>query len=234
MRSECCAVAPTASSIRFFFGVWNNLRALSSNPEPKLACRPFAADRDGTVLGEGAGALLIESRDAALERGAQVRGEILGYGESSDAEHLTRPSVEGQVRAMRAALADAGVEAGEVGLVNAHGTATKSNDLYESRSIREVLGERADRVPVMASKSYFGHTLGASGALETIVTLTALERGLVPPNLNADTQDPQCEIRLVGSEPEPTSARIAMKNSFGFGGGNGVLILAPHPTGRSR
>ncbi len=209
----------------FFYGVWDNLGVLSTNPDPARACRPFDADRDGCVLGEGAGALVIESLERARGRGARVRGEILGYGESSDAAHRTHPSAAGQAQAMRQALADAGVEPAELGVINAHGTATHQNDLCESRSIRDVLGAAVDRVPVVANKSYFGHTLGASGALETIATLLSLETGTVPPNLNLERPDPECDVRLVGSEPMAIESPLAMKNSFGFGGGNGVLVL---------
>ncbi|MEE8523396.1 MAG: beta-ketoacyl-[acyl-carrier-protein] synthase family protein [Thermoanaerobaculia bacterium] len=209
----------------FFFGVWNNLGVLSTNPDPERACRPFDADRDGCVLGEGAGVLVIETLDRARARGSRIRGEILGYGESSDASHLTTPSVDGQAKAMRRALDEAGVAPDELGMINAHGTATRSNDVCESHSIRQVLGAAADRVPVVANKSYFGHTLGASGALETIATLLSLEARLVPPNLNLETRDPECDVTLAGSEPAPMDAPLAMKNSFGFGGGNGVLVL---------
>ncbi|MEM7587134.1 MAG: beta-ketoacyl-[acyl-carrier-protein] synthase family protein [Acidobacteriota bacterium] len=209
----------------FFYGVWNNLGVLSTNPDPARACRPFDADRDGCVLGEGAGALVIESYDRARARGARIRGEILGYGESSDALHRTSPSADGQAKAMQQALAEAGVKASELSHINAHGTATHANDLTESQSIRKVLGDAVDAVPVVANKSYFGHTLGASGALETIVTLLALEHGMAPPNLNLDRPDPQCDLNLVGSEPVPLNSPLAMKNSFGFGGGNGVLVL---------
>lgn len=209
----------------FFFGVWNNLGVLSTNPDPERACRPFDADRDGCVLGEGAGALVIETLERARARGARIRGEILGYGESSDASHLTTPSVDGQATAMRRALDEAGVAADELGMINAHGTATRSNDVCESHSIRRVLGAAADRVPVVANKSYFGHTLGASGALETIATLLSLEARVVPPNLNLDNPDPECDVTLAGSEPAAMDAPLAMKNSFGFGGGNGVLVL---------
>ncbi len=210
----------------FFFGVWNNLGVLSTNPDPAGACRPFAADRDGCVLGEGAGALVIESLEQARDRGARIRGEIIGYGESSDASHRTHPSAAGQAKAMRRARADAGVEAAELGVINAHGTATHSNDLCESRSINEVLDAAVDRVPVVANKSYFGHTLGASGALETIATLLGLEAGVVPPNLNLERPDPECKVTLVGGEPLAVESPLAMKNSFGFGGGNGVLVLS--------
>ncbi len=209
----------------FFYGVWDNLGVLSTNPDPAAACRPFAADRDGCVLGEGAGALVIETLERARARGARIRGEIVGYGESSDASHRTHPSAAGQAKAMRQALADAGVEPADLGVINAHGTATRQNDLCESQSIREVLGATADRVPVVANKSYFGHTLGASGALETIATLLGLEAGMVPPNLNLERPDPECKVTLVGAEPMAIESTLAMKNSFGFGGGNGVLVL---------
>ncbi len=209
----------------FFYGVWDNIGVLSKNPDPARACRPFDADRDGCVLGEGAGALVVEPLDRARERGARIRGEIAGYGESSDAFHRTQPSAGGQVAAMREALADAAVAPGELGVINAHGTATEANDLCESRSIAEVLGPAAERVPVSASKSYFGHTLGASGALETIVALLGLETGTVPPNLNLERPDPACRVRLVGGEPLDVDSPLVMKNSFGFGGGNGVLVL---------
>ena len=168
---------------------------------------------------------MIESLDRARARGARIRGEIIGYGESSDASHRTHPSAAGQAKAMRQALADAGVEPAELGVINAHGTATHQNDQCESQSIRDVMGAATDRVPVVANKSYFGHTLGASGALETIATLLGLEAGVVPPNLNLERPDPECNVTLVGSEPLEVASPLAMKNSFGFGGGNGVLVL---------
>ncbi|MCZ6672601.1 MAG: beta-ketoacyl-[acyl-carrier-protein] synthase family protein [Verrucomicrobia bacterium] len=211
----------------FFFGVWNNIPALSKIPDPLKACRPFAEDRDGTVLGEGAGAFVLESHERAVDRDASIRGEILGYGESSDATHLTSPSVEGQAKAMRLALNEANVQPEEISFINAHGTATKSNDACESQSIRAVFGDATDQVPVIANKSFFGHTLGASGALESIVSLLALEKGTAPPNLNLENRDPECNLNLVGSEPVSIKRAPAMKNSFGFGGGNGVLILGP-------
>ncbi len=209
----------------FFYGVWNNLGVQSMNPDPARACRPFDRDRDGCVLGEGAGALVIESLERAQARGVRIRGEIAGYGESSDAAHRTSPSAAGQAVAMRNALADADVTPSELGFVNAHGTATEANDACESTSIRTVLGAAADQIPVSANKSYFGHTLGASGALETIVTLLSLEARMVPPNLNLEHPDPACDITLVGNEPQAIDAPLAMKNSFGFGGGNGVLVV---------
>ena len=214
-----------ASFDPFYYGVWNNLGVLSEIPEPDRAVRPFDADRAGMLLGEGAGALFLETLDSAEARGATIRGEIAGYGESSDAVNIAAPSVAGQVKAIRKALASAGVSPEQIGFVNAHGTATVTNDLTESRSIREALGSATNSIPVSANKSSFGHTLGASGALESIVTFLALERGIVPPNINLDNPDPECHLRLVGSEPMELDAELAMMNSFGFGGGNGVLIL---------
>jgi 3-oxoacyl-[acyl-carrier-protein] synthase II len=213
----------------FFYGVWNNLGVLSQNPDPALALRPFDVDREGTILGEGAGVLVVESLESARRRGARIRGEILGYGESSDAGHVTGPSAEGQARAIVGALTSAGIGPEDVGYVNAHGTATRSNDSTESAALRSALGGEADRILVGSSKSFFGHTLGASGALETAVTLLALEHGVAPPNFNLYNPDPECTVRAVGREPEPIERPVALKNSFGFGGGNAVLVLAPAP-----
>ena len=203
---------------------------MTAIPDPASACRPFDADRAGCVLGEGAAALVLESLDAARDRGARIRGEILGYGETSDATHLTNPSIEGQAQAIRLALTDAGLAPADIGFINAHGTATRANDTTESASIRAALGAAADSIPVGAGKSYFGHTLGASGAIEAVVTLLGLEARTVPPNLNLDRPDPGCRLRLVGDRPETIESPVAMKNSFGFGGGNAVLILKRHAT----
>jgi len=211
----------------FFYPVWNNIGVLSKIEDPQKACRPFAADREGTILGEGAGSLILETYESAKARGADIRGEILGYGESSDATHLTNPSSLGQASAMRMALNEAALKPEEIGHINAHGTATHGNDACESQSIRAVFAEAADHVPVVANKSYFGHTLGASGALECISSFLALENGKAPPNLNIEKPDPECPIKMVGSESVSIDSRPVMKNSFGFGGGNGVLILGP-------
>jgi 3-oxoacyl-(acyl-carrier-protein) synthase len=177
------------------------------------------------VLGAGAGALVLETLGSARRRGARIRGEIIGYGESSDATHITAPSVEGQAKAISRALGSAGISPSEVGFINAHGTATAQNDVAESRSIRAVFEEAASSIPVASNKSYFGHTLGASGAIETVVALVGLEAGRVPANLNLDNPDPEIDLLLVGGEPQELSSPVAMKNSFGFGGGNAVLIL---------
>jgi 3-oxoacyl-[acyl-carrier-protein] synthase II len=214
-----------ASLDPFYYGVWNNLGVFSTIPEPERALRPFDADRAGTLLGEGAGALMIETLESAERRGAAIRGEIVGYGESSDASNMTAPSAAGQAKAITRALDSAGLSPNDIDFINAHGTATQANDVTESQSIRQALGSAADAIPVSANKSYFGHTLGASGALESVVTILGLERGVLPPNLNLDNPDPECRVRLVGSEPMELAGTLAMKNSFGFGGGNGVLVF---------
>lgn len=213
----------------FYYGVWNNLGVLSTLPDPTTALRPFDSGRAGTLLGEGAGALLLEPWAAVEARGGRARGEIVGYGESSDATHITSPSVDGQATAIRRALADAGATADDIVYINAHGTATEANDVTECRSIVEALGERGRHIPVGANKSYFGHTLGASGALESIVTLLALEHRTAPANLNLEAPDPLCDVELIGDRPRPLDDGLAMKNSFGFGGGNGVLLFRSSP-----
>jgi 3-oxoacyl-[acyl-carrier-protein] synthase II len=224
--SDCvlCGGADTTLDTLNFAG-WDSLGVMSRNPDPAAACRPFDVRRDGCVLGEGAGALVIESIESARRRGARVRAEFCGYGESSDAEHITRPSVEGQSRAMVAALSDAGVLPGQVGFINAHGTATEANDTCESQSIRRTFGEHADSIPVASNKSYFGHLLGASGIVEAAATVLTLEHQLIPANLNLETPDPECQLRFVGASPEPLLRPVAVKNSFGFGGSNAVLVL---------
>ncbi|MBA4388810.1 MAG: hypothetical protein C0404_12575 [Verrucomicrobia bacterium] len=209
----------------FAFGAWNNLGVMSRNPDPAKACRPFDAARDGTILGEGAGAMVLESLESARTRGAGVLAEICGFGESSDAEHITTPSADGQARAMRMALSSAGMQPTDVGFINAHGTATKANDECEARSIRTVFGEQTGRIPVASSKSFFGHLLGASGIAETIVTVMGLRAGRVPPNLGLENKDPACDLLLVGSQPMELQSPVATKNSFGFGGNNAVLVL---------
>jgi len=207
------------------FGAWNNLGVMSANPDPEIACRPFDRDRDGMILGDGAGVLVLESLESARARGATIRAELLGFGESSDAVHLTRPDPEGQARAIRTALDSAGVEPRDIGFINAHGTATRANDPCEAQAIRSVFGGAIDGVRVASNKSFFGHTLGACGALETIATILGLEAGRVPGNRNLDNPDPECDLPLVGKEALAIESPLAMKNSFGFGGHNAVLVI---------
>ena len=209
----------------FVYSAWNNLGVLSREPDPARACRPFDRDRDGFVLGEGAGAVLLESLEAARERGAPILAEVLGYGESSDADHVTRPNPAGQERAIRQALATAGIAPEEIGFINAHGTATKVSDPCEALSLRRALGPALDRIPVVSYKSYQGHLLGASGVVEFAMTVEALRRGYVPANLKLDNPDPECDLCFVRGSPIPLAAPVALKNCFGFGGNNTVLVL---------
>lgn len=207
------------------FGSWNNLGVMSKNQDPTSACRPFDKGRDGCVLGEGAASFLLESMDSAINRGALIYGEVVGYGESSDAEHITTPSAEGQARAIRQALESAGISAEDVGMINAHGTATAANDSTESKSIRAVFGSATDSIPVVSNKSYFGHTLGASGATETVASILMLQNRKIIPNLNLAERDPECILNLPTGTAIDLTGNIIVKNSFGFGGNNAVLVL---------
>lgn len=213
---------------------WEAMRVMAPGDAQTApgACRPFAADRAGLVLGEGGAALVLEAWEHAVARGAPIHGEIVGYGASCDRSHLVRPSCDGQVRALRAALADAGLVPADIGYVNAHGTATAEGDPVEISALREVFGEGARRLPVSATKSMHGHLLGASGAIEAVVTALALRKQAVPPTAHlAGRIDPACEgvdHILQGRRQEPLQA--ALSNSFAFGGSNAVLAFrAPPP-----
>lgn len=207
------------------YSSWDNLGVMSKHAEPSRASRPFDVDRDGFVLGEGAGALLLESLDAAKARGARIRAEVLGYGESSDGTHITRPSQEGQAKAMRQALQSAGLSPSAVDFVNAHGTGTKANDATEAEAIASVFGSAGAMPWVASCKPFFGHLLGAAGVVETIACIRQLEHGRLHGNPNLERPDPACAVRLCGREAVTQTVRVAMKNSFGFGGGNATLIL---------
>ena len=203
-------------------------RALSSrNDEPERACRPFDANRDGFVMGEGGSALLLEERERAMARGATVLAEVLGYGMSADAYHITlpRPGGTGAARAMKAAMADAGIGSSQVSYINAHGTSTEANDATETAAIKLALGEDAYRVPVSSTKSMTGHVLGGAGAVEAVASILALERGLLPPTINLETPDPECDLDYVPNQPREFSGDYAMSNSFGFGGHNVTLVF---------
>ncbi|HXK09532.1 MAG TPA: beta-ketoacyl-[acyl-carrier-protein] synthase family protein [Vicinamibacteria bacterium] len=199
---------------------WDALRVVSPD-----TCRPFSRDRSGTILGEGAAMLVLEPRDAARARGARIWGEVLGFGMSSDAGHVTQPCPEGGARAMRMALADARLPPEAVDYVNAHGTGTSANDLAEARAIRAVFDRRADALPVSSTKSMHGHALGAAGALEAAATLLALHHGVVPPTANCTEPDPQCGLDCVPNEARPASVEYALSNSFAFGGMNAVTAF---------
>jgi 3-oxoacyl-[acyl-carrier-protein] synthase II len=206
---------------------WEALRtlAVTEADDPSASCRPFSRDRTGLVLAEGAGMLVLEELDHAKRRGARIRTEVIGYGASSDASHLTRPGEEGQVRAMRLALADAGVAPDEIDYINAHGTATLAGDVVETAAIRKVFGERATRIPVSSTKSMHGHMMGAAGAVEFIAAVMAIGRGGLPPTANLRVPDPDCDLDYVpNTGRRGVAVRTVMSNSFAFGGSNAVLI----------
>ena len=216
------ADAPICGSV---LGGWANLRVLSRHPDPSRACRPFDSDRDGLVISEAAAMLILEEHEHARQRGAHCYGEIAGYGASSDASHLTAPDATGQGQAIERALHSAGLVPEDIDLVNAHGTSTKLNDEAETHALRLALGAHADRVAVSANKSMLGHTMGASGALELIATLLTLRDGIIPPTINYQSPDPNCDLDYVPNAARTGNVRVAIKNSFAFGGENAVLVV---------
>jgi 3-oxoacyl-[acyl-carrier-protein] synthase II len=202
-------------------------KALSfRNDAPTKASRPFDKDRDGFVLGEGAGVVVIEELTHALQRGVRIYGEIIGYGMNSDAYHITAPPEEGEgaVRCMELALKDAGIQRDQIGYINAHGTSTMA-DAIETRAIKRVFGEHAFRIPVSSTKSMTGHLLGAAGGIEAVFSVLALYHGILPPTINLDNPDPACDLDYVPNKARPAAIQIALSNSFGFGGVNACLIF---------
>lgn len=199
---------------------WEMLRVLS----PQL-CRPFSRGRNGLLLGEGAAALVVETEDLAKARGARIRARILGYGTTSDAKDMLKPDVGGAAEAMAQALADAGLTAADIGYINAHGTATVLNDATESEALLRIFGERLAGIPVSSTKPVHGHTLGAAGAIEAVVSIRALEEGFVPPTINFLEADPACPIDCVPNEGRSHGFDVALSNSFAFGGINASLVI---------
>ena len=205
---------------------WESVRVLAmGNGNPSRACRPFSADREGLVLGEGAGILLLEELEHARKRGAVIYAEIAGYGLSSDASHITQPSVDGPARAIRMALREAGVNPEDVDYINAHGTGTRLNDPTETQVVKEVFGEHARRVQISSTKSMHGHTMGAAGAVELVATVMAIERGVIPPTANFTRPDPECDLDYVPNQAREKRLGVALSNSFAFGGLNAVLLV---------
>ena len=205
---------------------WEGMRVLApEGDDPTRACRPFSRDRQGIVIGEGAAMFLLEEYEAAKKRGASILAELAGYGANSDASHITAPSVEGPATAMRLALADARLTPEDIDYVNAHGTATRVNDVIETRALKQALGERARRLPISSSKSMHGHVMGASGAIELVVCVEAMRRGVIPPTANHTEPDPDCDLDYVPNQPRELPVRAALSNSFAFGGLNAVLIV---------
>ena len=204
------------------------MKALSTrNDEPKKASRPFDKGRDGFVIGEGAGIVVLENLEHALRRGAHIYGEVVGYGMSGDAYHITAPAPEGEgaARSMELALKDANLEPESVDYINAHGTSTPLNDKFETMAIKTVFGEHAKRVAISSTKSMIGHLLGAAGGVELIACLLAMERSLIPPTINYEEPDPECDLDYVPNRARKTEVKVAMSNSLGFGGHNATLLV---------
>jgi 3-oxoacyl-[acyl-carrier-protein] synthase II len=231
IRSGAVDGALTGGSDAVFLPVtvagWNNLGILSPNPEPGLCCRPFDKNRQGTALGEGAAALVLEEREQARARGAAILAEILGFAENSDAGHIANPDAESQARAVRAALREAGLSADDLGFINAHGTGAPVSDRKEAEALRLALGEAAGRIPAVSLKSYFGHTQGACGAMEAVAAVKTVMEGVLPGNRNLEEPDPDCPIHPAGRHAAPVRLRTGLKTSFGFGGHNTALVLGP-------
>ena len=210
---------------------FNAMRALSTrNDEPEKASRPFDKERDGFVLGEGAAVIILEEMNMALERGAKIYAEIIGFGASGDAFHMAAPAPDGEgaARCMQAALDDAEVLASEVEYINAHGTGTIVNDVMETKAIKRVFGERAYQIPISSTKSMIGHCMGGSGALEAIACVKSLEDGVVHPTINLETPDPECDLDYVPRKARQTNLRVVLSNSFGLGGQNACLVLGKY------
>jgi 3-oxoacyl-[acyl-carrier-protein] synthase II len=210
---------------------FSNMTALSQrNDDPKTASRPFDRDRDGFVVGEGAATLILEERERATARGAKIYAEIVGYGNTSDAFHVTAPMENGAGarRAMERALKDANLTIHDIDYLNAHGTSTQLNDSSETRAIKDLFGERAYEVPISSTKSMTGHLLGAAGAVEAIFSIMAIQDNFVPPTINQFNPDPDCDLDYVPNVGRPHNIQYVMSNSFGFGGHNAVIILSKH------
>lgn len=212
-------------------GGFSAMKALSTrNEEPERASRPFEKERDGFVIAEGSGVLILEERERALRRGATVYAEVIGYGANGDAHHMTAPAPDGEgaARCMELALKDAGIEPSAVDYINAHGTSTEYNDFNETQAIKKVFGEHAYKIAVSSTKSMTGHLLGAAGAVEGVYSTLALHHGVIPPTINYDDPDPQCDLDYTPNQARKADLQVVLSNSFGFGGTNACVIFRRH------
>ena len=218
-----------ASLCEVGIAAFNAIRALSTrNDAPERASRPFDRDRDGFVPGEGAGTLILESREHAINRAARIYGEVLGYATTNDAYHQVAPDETGEApaKAVVLALKDAGLQPEDIDYVNAHGTSTQLNDAGETKALKIALGDHAHKVAISSTKSMIGHLLGAAGAVEAIATLLTINRGIIHPTINYENPDPDCDLDYVPNTARRKDVRIAISNGFGFGGHNAVVVLA--------
>jgi 3-oxoacyl-[acyl-carrier-protein] synthase II len=202
--------------------------ALSRNPDPAKASRPFDAKRDGFIMGEGAAVMVLEDIDYAVKRGAPILAEVVGYGATSDANHITQPAENGEPAVKAIELAMAGINFDKVDYINAHGTSTPLNDLSETRAIKKAFGKRAYKIPVSSIKSMVGHMLGAAGALEAVVCCKVVETGIIPPTINLEYPDPECDLDYVPNKTRAGDIKLTISNSFGFGGHNSVLAISKY------
>lgn len=227
LLDACVAGGAEAAVTRFAMAGFNNMKALSQSEDPDRASIPFDAERSGFVMGEGAGCVILEELEHAKARGAKIYAEVVGYGATSDAYHMTSPAPDGSgaAKAMQLAMEEAGVKPEEVTYINAHGTSTGLNDKYETIAIRKALGEAADKVMVSSSKSMTGHMLGAAGAVETIVCAKCIEEGVVVPTANYKVADPECDLDVVPNVARKADVKVALSNSLGFGGHNATICL---------
>ncbi len=227
LTDACIAGGTEAPVVPLCLAAFSQMQALTKNPDPSTASRPFDARRDGFVLGEGGAALVLEESSRAEARGARIYAEVAGYGASADAYHVTAPQPEGlgAVQAIEMALESAGEAPDAVDYVNAHGTSTPLNDLAETRAIKKALGDHADRVAVSSTKSMTGHMLGAAGAVEAGILALTISRGVVPPTINYEHKDPECDLDYVPNEARKMEVRLGLSDSFGFGGQNAVLAF---------
>lgn len=208
-----------------FYTVWDALRVMAKrNEDPAGASRPFSRDRTGFVMAEGAAVLVLEEREQAVERGASIYAEIIGYGVTNDAYHVTRPSMEGEMTAIRLALSDADVGLADVDYINAHGTATTANDVSETNAIKGVFGEHAGKIPISSVKSMIGHSIGAAGAIEFASTCMTIREQVILPTINLEIPDPDCDLDYVANQSRSADIDVAISNSFGFGGNNAILV----------
>ena len=215
-----------AALVPLAIGGLDKMRAISRrNDEPEKASRPFDKERDGFVCGEGAGIIILEELESAMRRGAKIYAELVGYGSNSDACHITEPNWETQARCIRLALNDADISPGDVDYINAHGTSTTLNDIAETKAIKAALGEYSRKMPISSNKSMIGHLWGAAGAVEAIFTVLTIRDGIIPPTINYDTPDPECDLDYVPNVARKANIDTALSNSFGFGGANAAIVF---------